>query len=163
MVFAGAIAYWVSLAAQLAWDVTGAISEKRLSDEVKLDASSSLPVFRSCLTSLKHASMPKECQTVMQSYAGFALMLGALAVWWNPKLSYKAEGRPGRLTGLREYYRIQIVVLVTRFAVWAFLQDDMIMDLNPSLGPIVHVFVGLFTVIVSSVQQLCVSHLGFNV
>jgi hypothetical protein len=48
-----------------------------------------------------------------------------------------------------EYYKIQIVVLVVRFMAWACLQDPAISGLSSSLPQAIHIFTGLFTVIVS--------------
>jgi hypothetical protein len=99
--------------------------------------------------------MPSDCETVLQPYAGLALTLGALSVWWNPKLRHKAAGRAGRLKGLREYYQIQIIVLVMRFAAWAFLQDDLLIaKLDPKLPSAVHLLVGVFTLIVRTPRFL---------
>lgn len=82
-------------------------------------------------------------------YAGLSLILGAFALWWNPKLRLKVEGHHGRLIGLREYYRIQIVALMVRFMAWAGLQDPAITGLHPHLNPSIHAFVAIFTLIVS--------------
>lgn len=112
----------------------------------------SLTLMTSCInTALQGQQMGNQCVALLAPYSGLVLCLGVLSVWWNPRLRSKVDGKGGRLVGLSEYYKIQIVVLVVRFVAWAALHDPSIIGLDPRLPPVIHIFMGVFTVIVSVV------------
>ncbi|KAL1959222.1 hypothetical protein VTO42DRAFT_2727 [Malbranchea cinnamomea] len=157
LLYTGAVAYWVSVAGQLTWDVVSVMSAENASFELDLDISTSQSVLKSCVSlALKHAGMAPECGATAQPYAGFALLLGVLGVWWNPKLRYKVEGRSGRLAGLREYYQIQIVMLVVRFAVWTCSNDPLVTDFNPRLPTAIHILMAILTIISVITSRLAI-------
>jgi hypothetical protein len=72
-------------------------------------------------------------------------------LWWNPKLRLKVEGRGGRFIGLGEYYQVQLIVMVARCVFWAVLKDPSSSGLQPTLPPALHLFMILFTILVSLV------------
>ena len=144
------MAFWASVAGQLVWDIASFMSAENVSSELGLDMPIMGSTVKSCIfQAIEQGHMPAECGAAAQPYAGVTLLLGALGVWWNPKLRHKVNGTTGRLTGLREYYQIQIVVLVARFVAWTILQDSSIGDYNPNIAPAIHAFGGVVTVIVS--------------
>ncbi|OJD11422.1 hypothetical protein AJ78_07805 [Emergomyces pasteurianus Ep9510] len=146
LVFAGAVCFWVSVAGQLAWNLMWAIASGNTPRDLESDASLSLVSF--CFDRIwKRQPLFDRCASALTPFAGLALFLGMLSIWWNPKLRHKVEGRGGRLTGMGEYYKVQIIVLVVRFVAWACLQDPSITGLNPSLTPAIHGFMSVFTVI----------------
>ncbi|KAK2734995.1 hypothetical protein FQN55_002324 [Onygenales sp. PD_40] len=146
LVSVGALSFWASIAGQLAWNLMGAMVMGREAEDVEVDLSFSLVPL--CFDQvLRRQTVLNGCPLVLAPYAGFALFLGILSIWWNPKLRDKAEGRGGRLTGMGEYYKVQIVVLAVRFVAWACLQDPSITGLNPGLAPAIHAFMGAFTII----------------
>lgn len=148
IVFAGAVCFWASVAGQLAWNLMGTMVAGNAPQNLESDLSLRLVPF--CVDRLwKHQPLFRECSSVLTPVAGLALSLAILSIWWNPKLRLKVNGRGGRLTGLGEYYKAQIVVLVIRFVAWACLQDPSITGLNPKIAPAIHGFMGIFTVIVS--------------
>lgn len=148
LVYMGALAFWISVSGQLAWDIMGSMTVGNSTWEP-----AEIPSFSSilgCINSgLEQRRMAAECSSALVPYSRQSLFLGILSLWWNPRLRLKVEGKSGRLTGLREYYKIQIVVLVVRFVTWACLQDPSIIGLNSSLPQAIHIFTGIFTVIVS--------------
>lgn len=152
--YSGAVAFWASITGQLIWDIASFMSAENLSSGLGLDLPIEESIIKSCISqALEHSQMSVECGTTAQAYAGVSLLLGALGVWWNPKLRHKVNGKTGCLTGLHGYYQIQIVVLAVRFVAWTFLQDFSITDLNPHIVPAIHVLVAIVTVVVSSSSQ----------
>lgn len=153
LVFTGAICFWASVAGQLAWNLMGAMVAGNTFQDLDSDLSLSLVPF--CFDKMwKRQPVFDECSSALTPFAGLALFLGMLSIWWNPKLRHKVEGRGGRLTGMGEYYKVQIIVLVVRFVAWACLQDPSITGLNPRLAPGIHGFMSIFTIIVS-IASVC--------
>lgn len=147
----GAVAFWASVAGQLSWNAMGCLADTTSFSENQRLVHLSKTLLRSCLDQgVRYKRMQGECAISLQPYAGLALVLGVLSLWWNPKLRYKVDGKSGRISGVREYYRIQIVALVVRFVAWTVLQDPTITGLNPTLSPAIHIFVIIFTLIVST-------------
>ncbi|EFQ98679.1 hypothetical protein MGYG_01700 [Nannizzia gypsea CBS 118893] len=148
LVSTGAFSFWSSVAGQLVWDVVAFASSAYQLQEVEVASMSMSSLGSYCVaSSINNRRIPGECATFLAPYAGLSLILGAFSLWWNPKLRLKVEGHHGRLIGLREYYRIQIVALMVRFMAWAGLQDPAITGLHPQLNPSIHAFVAIFTLI----------------
>ncbi|KAI1913895.1 hypothetical protein LOZ61_002550 [Ophidiomyces ophidiicola] len=145
LVSTGAVSFWASITGQLLWDITGCIPDIGYSLEYQEYAQPSKILSQCFWQGVETYCMSKECAMTLQPYAGLALVLGVFSLWWNPQLRSKVSGRSGRITGVREYYRIQIVALVARFISWVMLQDTSITDLNPNLSRAIHIFIGLFT------------------
>ncbi|OJD27358.1 hypothetical protein ACJ73_01242 [Blastomyces percursus] len=146
LVAAGAVCFWVSVAGQLAWSLMGAMAAGKTSQSLESNVSLSLVPF--CFNRIwKLQPLFEECSSALTPFAGVALFLGMLSIWWNPKLRHKVEGKGGRLTRMGEYYKAQLIVLVIRFVAWACLQDPSITGLNPKLPPAVHGFMTIFTII----------------
>ncbi|EEH21921.1 hypothetical protein PABG_04132 [Paracoccidioides brasiliensis Pb03] len=146
LISAGAMCFRASVAGQLVWNLMGAMVAGNITQNTESDLSLSLLPL--CFGRIwKHQSAFEECSSVLTPYAGLSLILGILSIWWNPKLKHKVEGRGGRLTGIGEYYKVQIIVLVVRFVAWACLEDPSITGINPKLGPGIHAFMGIFTTI----------------
>ncbi|KAL1968877.1 hypothetical protein VTN77DRAFT_1238 [Rasamsonia byssochlamydoides] len=138
LVFAGAVGHWASVAGQLAWSFVGAI------EDVSFDKDSPWSSFVS-LTRKVIGTRQVESHD-LAPYAGVALILGILSLWWNPKLRLKVEGRSGRFVGLGQYYQFQLIVLVTRFVLWALLKDPATSGMKPSLPPTLHIFMMVFMI-----------------
>lgn len=146
----GAVAFWTSVAGQLVWDAVESVASDSLLMIPDVNLSESSSSIRQCTLQYSQGGhLPKGCAALFQPYAGISLILGIFSLWWNPKLRYKVDGYHGRLIGLREYYRIQLVVLVVRFIAWAGSQDPTFTGHYAHLLPAIHIFTGLFTVIVS--------------
>ncbi|KAL2864617.1 uncharacterized protein BJX67DRAFT_361030 [Aspergillus lucknowensis] len=146
LVFAGAICYWASVAGQLAWDLTSALAVGAPLRDVRQLLSSRL--VASCFQqTLQTRRLPDHCLVDLAPYAGFALVIGILSLWWNPKLRLKVEGQGGRFVGLGEYYRVQLIVMVVRCAFWAVLRDPSSSGLDATLPPALHAFMVLFTIL----------------
>ncbi|EAS33008.3 uncharacterized protein CIMG_04032 [Coccidioides immitis RS] len=153
----GAVAFWTSIAGQLSWNIMGCIADITLPAEDQQPAQLSKALLGSCLDEGRlHRRVQSECALALQPYAGLALVLGVLSLWWNPKLRYKVDGRSGRISGAREYYRIQIVTLVVRFVAWTALQDTSITALNPKLTPAIHTFMAFFTLITTIASRAAI-------
>ncbi|KMU88616.1 hypothetical protein CIHG_06554 [Coccidioides immitis H538.4] len=153
----GAVAFWTSIAGQLSWNIMGYIADITLQAEDQQPAQLSKALLGSCLDEGRlHRRVQSECALALQPYAGLALVLGVLSLWWNPKLRYKVDGRSGRISGAREYYRIQIVTLVVRFVAWTALQDTSITALNPKLTPAIHTFMAFFTLITTIASRAAI-------
>ncbi|KAL3445758.1 Ima1 N-terminal domain-containing protein [Aspergillus insuetus] len=143
LVLVGAICYWASIAGQLAWDLTSALTiDKPVDDMAESPFAAShvqisLGLYRS----------PRQYLGDAAPYAGVALVAGIFSLWWNPKLRLKVEGRGGRFLGLGEYYKVQLIVMVVRCAFWAVLRDPHSSGLDPTLPPALHSFMILFTIL----------------
>lgn len=157
LVSTGALGYWCSILGQIGWNAFGALG---LGDSTWEDDQESLSsVLKTCVDqALSQRQLDRYCSAALTPYAGLALVLGVLSLWWNPRLSDRVERRNGRLAGLDEYYRIQIFVLVARFVAWACIQDPSMSGLDPGVLPAIHIFMAIFTIIVSILEFLsCLS------
>ncbi|KAH1322364.1 hypothetical protein KXX66_000297 [Aspergillus fumigatus] len=146
LVSAGAMGYWGSVAGQLSWDTLGALSADHHLRDMYNDLSP--PSIASCArATLQKRQLPSLCWVDLSPYAGLALIVGILSLWWNPKLRLKVEGRGGRFVGLGEYYQVQLIVMVARCVFWAVLKDPSSSGLQPTLPPALHTFMILFTIL----------------
>ena len=149
LVFAGAIGYWGSVAGQLVWGLLGALDagDAGLQDQDYLLSQSWVSYAWQIL---QECQISRHCSADFAPYAGLSLVVGILSLWWNPKLRLKVEGRGGRFAGLGEYYQVQLIVIVVRCVFWAVLKDPSSSGLQPTMPPALHLFMFLFTVLVSN-------------
>lgn len=145
----GALGYWTSVAGQLLSDLMGTYD---LWDAVSGNVQS--PFIVSYLSYIKE--LASYIGYSSQDLAGIALIAGVLSIWWNPKVHHKVEGLNGRILGLNQYYKCQLIVMVTRFGIWALLKDTSRM--RPSLPPAIHAVMILFMIVVSISNQILLMH-----
>jgi hypothetical protein len=149
LIFTGAIGYWASVTGQLVWNFMGAVE----SGGIVSNRDSALSFLYAVSHMTEKLRRSGSSSTDLAPYAGVALILGILSSWWNSKLRLKIEGISGRFVGLAQYYQFQLIVLVTRFVVWALLKDPDTSGMKPSLPPTLHAFMILFMVMVSNCQS----------
>lgn len=159
LLYAGALAYWASIAGQIAWDLISAMTLYQTSGS--LDGSpiytepSMAPAFSQCTKqTLSMWRIPSDCVIDLAPAAGVALIAGALSLWWNPKLRLKIDGMPGKFKGLAEYYQAQLIVLVVRCVFWAVLKDPSASGLDPSMSPALHGLMMAFTLLVRALTDI---------
>lgn len=121
-VYAGAVAWWASLVGQLLWHTLGATAEISIAPSLEDDAGSLLQCFQQ-LTRIGRVS--STCSTRAYPIAAVSLLLGLLSIWWNPLQARKLHGVPGRMLGLREFYKLQGIVNVLRILSAYSLGEDL--------------------------------------
>lgn len=148
LIIIGAGGYWASVAGQLAWDLTASLPT---SDIVPSEQPN--PSFRllsSCLIdAMQDHRVQIGCSASLVPQAGFALTIGILSLWWNPRLRAKINDNRGRVVGLGQYYQAQLVVLVVRFVAWGVLKEPSSSGIEPSLLPVLHLSTSLFTILMT--------------
>lgn len=155
LLLVGALAYWASIAGQLAWDLISVATVSQISPNFNYlpDTEQPQPApnsITSCITqSIRLQRIPSGCSPDLAPTAGLALIAGALSLWWNPKLRMKIDGMPGKFRGLAEYYQAQLIVMVVRCVFWAVVKDPSTSGLEPKLIPAFHALMMVFTILVS--------------
>ena len=121
VVLAGACGWWASLAGQVLWNIMGAMALVDSEDGLRTEEIHvALP--KCVLNGLQYGAVPLECEASTSPIAGLALILGVVSMWWNSRLSEKVRGSRPHLVGLKEYYKLQVLVLMARTGAWLFLQ-----------------------------------------
>ena len=120
LVSIGGMAWGLSLVGQLAWDGLSLLSlEQDNGGLIDEDASvSSLGCLRQAV---RESAVSPDCTTLADSWARFALLLGVLSFWWNPRLRERLVRFGGRFYGLQEYYKLQAISLFARFLAWTYV------------------------------------------
>lgn len=112
IVSAAGLGYALSISVQVAWHLYGSqLQPTPIIDGLRLSQ---------CLG---ERPLNQQCLNLMERFVGLSLGLGLLCLWWNPKWQHKLSNNEGKLVGLEQYYLIQLGLLLSRFAVWAILQD----------------------------------------
>lgn len=151
VVMAGSLGWWSSLAGQAVWNIMGAMVN--FDDEDGLRAEESGATLSTCLHQYTQVKVvTSECAAIAAPIAGLALILGVVSIWWNNRLSDKWRLRGCRLVGLKDYYKLQVVVLMARIAAWVILKDDHAAGLTLTARRAVHIFMLAFITIVSILE-----------
>ena len=121
-IFIGGTGWFLSLLGQLLWHGLCVWSlgkgEQGLSDP---DESVTISM---CLHRIFRGSeVPPECTTLADPIAYYSLILGLLCIWWNPRLRERFEYNGGRIIGIADYYKLQSMLLVSRWAAWSYLPE----------------------------------------
>ncbi|KAI9848183.1 MAG: hypothetical protein M1837_000857 [Sclerophora amabilis] len=94
----------------------------------------------------------EHCTAVTAPLANFAVLLAALTLWWNNQLAKKIRGAKGRLVGLNEFYKLQIVIFFTRVIAWQMLREGTSIDMGRSAMRGVHAFMVAFLFLTSVIS-----------
>jgi hypothetical protein len=107
LVSAAGLGHFSSLAVQILWHLYGS--------QVTGSSTSGHSQPQICL---RHLEFNAQCLHAMEPAVGLSLVLGLMCIWWNPKWQHKLDNSEGRLTGLHQYYFVQLVLLGVRFLAW---------------------------------------------
>lgn len=140
---AGAMGWGISQAGQVLWNTNGAFAGIQ-----KFGSNKSSYHESACLLNWNHFHDTAVCREFYDSLAGIALGLGLLSIWWYPRLKDKPRGEGGRILGLREFYKLQVIFLTVRFVSWAVLVHSNY-GFNTQSTKALHSFMLVFTILVS--------------
>ena len=149
----GEVAWYLSLLGQFSWHLMNALRASDDPDGLK-DAEASPSLSNCLLQDLQNPSIAPACAEVYSSAAGLALCLGLLSIWWNPRLKSKFKPRRGRIIGVSEYYKLQVIFLAIRSAAWAVLTRTSSFDFDTTTAKGIHAFMLVFTILVSLQTRL---------
>ena len=127
----GAIGYFASIAGQLLWHAACATANP----SHELEPIGFLDCIQQCAS---EGQVAISCIYTTSRLTGLALLLGLLSIWWNPRWQHKLQGRDGRLCGLKDYYRAQMLLLAIRFGLWVWLQDPSTCGIPANMQRAVH-------------------------
>ena len=145
---AGSLGWWSSLVGQVVWNIMGAMVKP--DDEDGLRADETGAGFSTCLQQYTQVGvMTSECTTLAAPIAGLALILGVVSIWWNNRLLEQSRVPGSRMLGLKDYYKLQVVVLMARIGAWICLRDGSEAGFSSPAMKAAHIFMLVFIVIVS--------------
>ncbi|KAJ9665111.1 hypothetical protein H2201_004771 [Coniosporium apollinis] len=145
------VAWWTSLAGQLAWDLLGALVS--LDRDVGLRPEDSWVDVAACVwQAVRYKEVERSCFAWSTYHAGVALALGVVSCWWNNKLRAKLQEPSGRLGGLSEHLRLQAVVLIVRAASIWMLHEPEDVSLSLAVFRAAHLFMVVFMVMTTFVS-----------
>ncbi|KAF7715514.1 Uncharacterized protein PECH_007004 [Penicillium ucsense] len=147
LVYAGAFGYWTSIFGQLTWDLTNVLTRRTVGEDSNLSSHTSASLSSCLVRTMQLGRMPERCSVDFAPHAGFALIVGLMSIWWNPKLRMRIEGRTGRFSGFAEYYQVQLITLVARCLFWEILKDPSASAMSKQLPPALHSFMIIFTLL----------------
>lgn len=130
------------------WHLVNAIKATEVFDGLR-DVKSPTSMSNCLGQDLQYSYITPACAEAYNSTAGFALYLGLLSVWWNPRLKEYFKPRRGRIIGMGEYYKLQVIFLAVRFAAWAVVAKTPTFDFDPQTTKGIHAFMLVFTALVS--------------
>ncbi|KAJ6092978.1 hypothetical protein N7486_008267 [Penicillium sp. IBT 16267x] len=131
VVYLGALGFWISILGQLAWDAIGVLTLYPMQNDVDMSVDTPMSLIFRLRQMIDLRGIPHECAFDLAPIAGKALVAGCLSIWWNPKLRMKVYGRPGRFSGLGEYYQLQLFSLVLRCVFWSLFKDPSASGIDP--------------------------------
>lgn len=114
------IASWMG---QILWDITGLVnSETALQGIIAGHRSQFLSVIEHLGQAVGFSDVVLCSTELMNSVAWYALVLGLLSFWWNPRLQLWLEiKKRARIVGKWDFYKLQATSFVIRSAAWAYL------------------------------------------
>ena len=148
LVMAGSLGWWSSIAGQAIWNIMGAMVKPDDFDGLRAEETGG--TVSTCLRQYTQVrEMTSACAALAAPIAGVALVLGVVSIWWNNRLSDRSRIPGCRLIGLKDYYKLQVVVLMARIGAWVSLKDGY--DAGMSLPALraAHLFMLGFLAIVS--------------
>ena len=147
--------WWLSLVVQLLWHALSIVKGAQQEDGLS-HIESEIMLLECVRQSFGPEPLESACTSRYGTVAGYALLLGLLSVWWNPQLRRKLKGNVGRMVGLSEYYKLQAIFVVVRFASWGVLAKLPGFGTDPQTAKAAHAFMLAFTILVCLLLSHCI-------
>ena len=141
------LCWWLSLVIQLIWHGLSIAKEASQAHGLS-DIESDITLSDCVRQSLGSEMLESTCTLRYSTIIGYALLLGLLSAWWNPQLRRKLKGHVGRMVGLTEYYKLQVIFMVIRYAAWGLLAKSPGFSADPRTGKAAHAFMLVFMILV---------------
>lgn len=93
----------------------------------------------------REGQVDPSCVSDIYGWLRLALVLNGMSIWWNPVMLRTAN----RAVGLGEFYRLQMLLFVMRFAAWHLLSTKSMFDRNATHGA--HAVLLLLNLVVNTV------------
>ncbi|KAF2142297.1 uncharacterized protein K452DRAFT_286733 [Aplosporella prunicola CBS 121167] len=150
VLFWAGIAWRVSVATHLVWSAAGAMVSFKAWDPKDRTP---LQSYYTCgVQARKHGEVEPLCVSTFNPEMQLALVLALGSFWWNSKLSAKFNGAIGRLRGLGDHMKLQVLVLLVRGVSWWVLRDPAETKLTQPMYRALHLFVASFLLVTSVVS-----------
>ena len=147
LVTLGLFLWFASLAGQVTWHAMGALTITQEPDKLQDEDPAASP--GSCFQqSLQLQHVDPSCARVYHPFAGLALAISVLCIAWNPKLGEKLRRKEGRIVGLTEYYKLQILLLAIKFIAWLVLSSCSSFYLEPQTMKAAHAIMIVVSILV---------------
>ncbi|MCJ1398320.1 hypothetical protein MMC11_001518 [Xylographa trunciseda] len=149
VVRAGGLGWLLGLVGQMLWNALGSMAgfEGGPRDNIIT------VLLRRCIQYTRRAGWDAaELTNFAKTLATVSLFLAFLSIWWNPRLSSKIRGKPGRLIGLSEFYKLQGILNLTRLLAWYSVGKDLGFRLDSSTTKAVHTIMLVFNLVVSLIS-----------
>lgn len=122
------IAVYASLLAQLAWHTYGIFAQSTdtaLANEIETDEFAFEPSLADCVKQTQQLRFNSSCYQIFASLISRALFISFLLLWYNPGLKkwYDGTTRIEAVSGQKEHFQLQVVLLVVRSIAWVILSD----------------------------------------
>lgn len=138
----GSTVWFVVVPTQLLWHGLGAMTRE---DDTYTSESTS---FSQCLmAAASQHQIDAECAKRMHSPAGWMILLSIFTLWWNPIMRRRWIDRA---VGLKEFYKLQLIILFVRVAGWYMLGKEKEIDMEPRVTKAVHAVMLVINTVVSS-------------
>lgn len=141
------ISWWLSLLVLLSWHALNIAKESEQAHGLS-PVESELMLPECIHRSLGSGPLESICASRYNTLAGYALLLALLSIWWNPQLRRKLKGNVGRMVGLTDYYKLQIVFITIRSAAWGLFTKSPVFTNDPQTVKAGHAFMLVFTIVV---------------
>lgn len=146
--------WMLGLACQILWDIWSVLFIQDESVTLGLSDNTSLWQFsRDAVTD--ESTLGSVLRST--SLGGYGLLLSGISIWWLPQNVYKAKSAKGRVRGIIDYYKVQVISFGARLLLW-LLADDYLTRFDASSQKGIHLVMIIFTSLVRCSRVSYCSH-----
>jgi len=120
---------WIlSIVLQACWHAMAAMSvpQQWSLDEYKESLYAGAPTPKECVhQAIYSRKMHKACVAPVTSWMPYIILLSLTTLWWNRHFLTICTRRSVQITGIRDYYILQVMTFVIRIVAWHFLRPDL--------------------------------------
>ncbi|KAI9693409.1 MAG: hypothetical protein M1820_009285 [Bogoriella megaspora] len=136
VIFTAGLAWWASMLGEIIWHIFGIampLPEYRYFRPEGLKALSTLSLLGDCSSAIRREhQVTLSCLNGTRVIGRRAFGLALLSFWWNHRLRDKiVDKRAGRMKGLFDYYKLQSIVLLARWAAVSWLDFPESLGITP--------------------------------
>ena len=147
----GKLMWWTSWMGQFLWHALNLVKPRPHPESLELVATS--PPHDCFPRIFSFGPLSATCDDFFTSLAGRSLVLGLLSIWWNPMWVKKLQLIYGRAMNKMEYYELQVILLLVRFAIWTSFEKIAGMDIGAQRWKGFHAFAMIMCLLVRTMPS----------
>ena len=131
----GGLLWFFAAGILVLWNGFGALADHQIGQNDLIDDQHEINIFRCMGEAGAFGHVHAACAICAYRLAGWGVAASLVSSWWNPIMYRRTIDRT---TGLKEFYKLQVILVIARCGTWYLLGKDDQQSLDSALTRMIH-------------------------